>query len=159
MEQDSDFNEKYFFTIADVYLAHDYFTVLRAKLEAYVRIIDNADLKEKARFYLLRVYYNRGDYQTALYGLQNMQSGLRNKLLEPRIRLMIARSYLRLNMLDQAAQAYVDYAETFPRRRIADDAIWKAAWIYEEQGEIKNALAMYKCHRIVSNGAQEKATR
>jgi soluble lytic murein transglycosylase len=144
MEQDEEIVDKYFFTISDVYLKHNYLTVLRAKLENYVHKIKDPVLKEKARFYILRVYYYKGDYQSVLFGLKNMLTSLQNNLLKPRIELMIARSYLKLEMNDEAAIAYIKYAENNPRRRLADDAMWKAAWIYEEKGSLKNALDTYE---------------
>ena len=149
MERDKEVVNKYFFTIADVYLAHNYLTILRAKLEKYVHQTKDLNLKEKARFYILRVYYNQREYQTALFGLKDMLKSLRSEALRPRIELMIARSYLRLEMNDEAAIAYVKYAENNPRRRLADDAMWKAAWIYEEKGSLKNALETYK--KIISH--------
>jgi len=149
LEGDSDLADKYFFTIADVYLAHGYYTLLRSKLENYIRYCTDENLKEKARFYLLQMYYYKNEYQKALYGLKNLKETLRNKLLEPRVLIMIARCYLYLDKKDQAAIAYIDYAEQYPRRRLADDAIWKAAWIYEEQGNLKGALKQY--NRIIKH--------
>lgn len=139
-----EFNEKYFFTIADVYLDHNYLTLLQTKLEVFTRKTSDAALKEKARFYLLQVYYNKNEFTTTLYGLKNLLKNLKNEILEPRIKLMIARCHLRLDNKDESALAYMDYAEQFPRRRLADDAAWKAAWIYEEQGMTEKALAVYK---------------
>jgi len=160
MSKDPEVAKKYFFTIADVYLKHNYLTMVRAKLEIFTRSATDPNLKEKARYYLLKLYYQKGEYKTALYGLKNLHKSLRNNLLEPRIKLMIARCYLRLEMNNDAALTYVEYAEQYPRRRIADDAIWKAAWIYEEQGSIKKALEMYnKMISLWPRGAYSKESK
>jgi len=137
-------DDKFVFAIADVYLKHREFSLLTGELERYILSISNHNIKEKARYYLLRVYYERGNYQSALYGFKNMLQNLNNKLLESRLRLMIARCYLYLDRKEEAAISYIEYAKLYPRRRLAAETTWKSAWIYEELGDIEQALELYK---------------
>jgi len=136
--------DKYVFAIAEVYLKHGEFSLLTQKLEEYIKHTEDELQKEKARLYLLRGYYERGNYQAALYGFNNMLKGLKNDVLESRLRLMIARCHLRLDDYEQAADVYIAYGKRFPRRRLAAETTWKAAWIYEELGDVANALQLYR---------------
>ena len=136
--------EKYFFTIADVYLEHRYYSDLTANLESYIKGAKDKNEKERARFYLLKVYYARGDYQKALYGFKSMMDAPGDKNLDSRLRLMIARTLLRLDDKKGASEAYLEYSDKYPRRRIAADAAWKAAWLFEELGDTRSALTQYQ---------------
>ena len=136
-------DDKFIFAIADVYLKHGEFSLLTEELENYILNISDYNMKEKARFYLLRVYYERGEYRSALYGFKNMLQNLSNKLLESRLRLMIARCYLYLDQKEEAANSYIEYAKLYPRKRLAAETIWKSAWIYEELGDVPQALELY----------------
>lgn len=144
INSDAKLRQKYFFSIADVYLEHKYYSDLTANLENYIKSTEDKNEKEKARFYLLKVYFARGDFQTALYGFRTMLKSLADQMLDSHLRLMIARTLLRLDDKNGAAAAYIDYSEKYPRRRIAVDASWKSAWLYEELGDIKSALAQYQ---------------
>jgi TolA-binding protein len=136
--------DKIVFAIADVWIKHRQFSLLTQELEKFIKNTSNNNLKEKARFYLLRVYYERGEYQSALYGFNNMLQNLNNKVLESRLRLMIARCYLRVGKMEEAAKSYIEYSKQYPRKRLAAETTWKAAWIYEELGDVKRALKLYK---------------
>jgi soluble lytic murein transglycosylase-like protein/TolA-binding protein len=144
INSDENLRQKYFFSIADVYLEHKYYSELTANLEEYIKSTDDKDEKERARFYLLKVYFARSDYQKALYGFNTMLKSLEDQTLDSHLRLMIARTRLRLDDKSGAADAYIEYSEKYPRRRVAVDASWKAAWLYEELGDIKSALAQYQ---------------
>jgi soluble lytic murein transglycosylase-like protein len=134
---------KYMFPIADVYLNHKVYHPLRQELEYFIHTSEDKELIEKARYYLIRLYYEEGQYQAALYGFNTLMSNLKNKRLEPRLLLMIARCELRSGQKSEAARSYLQYAKNYPRRRIAAETVWKAAWIYEELGDIKQALTVY----------------
>ncbi len=136
--------EKHFFAIADVFLEHSHFTELTENIENYIKGSIDKDEKERARFYLLKVYFARGDYQKALYGFNNMLTSLGNKLLESHLRFMIARTLLSLDDKYGAAKAYLEYSDKYPRRRGAADAAWKAAWLFEELGDVSSALVQYQ---------------
>jgi soluble lytic murein transglycosylase-like protein len=140
-------DDRFFFAIVDVFLRHRYFSVAKYKLEQYIGIDKNEEMIEKARYYLIRIYYLEGEYAPALYGYKNILPGLKNKTLDARIQLDIARCYLNLDQKENAIIAYYDYAEKYSRRRIASEAMWKAAWIYEELGDIAQALNLYKLLR------------
>ncbi len=144
LSSEESLKQKYFFNIADVYLEHRYYRRLTRDLESYIKAVTDKDEKERARFYLLKVYYARGDYQKALYGFESMLQGSGGKKLDSNLRLMIARTMLRLDDKKGASAAYVDYSDRYPRRRIAADAAWKAAWLYEELGDFDAALAQYQ---------------
>ncbi len=144
LNSDKSLRQKYFFTIADVYLEHRYYSELTTNIELYIKSTTDKYEKERARFYLLQVYYARGDYQKALYGFNAMLGSLGDSMLESRLRLMIARALLRLDDKKNAAEAYITYSDKYPRRRIAVDATWKAAWLFEEMGDVKSALMQYK---------------
>jgi soluble lytic murein transglycosylase len=136
--------KKYIFPVADVYLNHRIFSKVRERLEKFIRTEENRDLIEKARYYLLRVYYEEGQYQTAIYGFNTLLQDLKNEALKPRILLMIARCELRAGHKINAVNSYLRYAEAYPRRRMAVEAVWKAAWIYEELGDIDQSLIVYE---------------
>jgi len=136
--------DKYFFVIADVFLEHRHFTELTENIENYIKGSNDKGEKERARFYLLKVYFARGDFQKALYGFKNMLASLGNPMLESHLRLMIARTLLSLDDKKGAANAYLEYSDKYPRRRVAVDAAWKAAWLFEELGEVSSALAQYQ---------------
>ncbi len=131
---------KYEFAIGDVYLSHNQYKKLTERLESFIKKSSDPIEKEKARYYLIRIYYNKGQYKTALYGFKNLLPGLRDKSLESRIRLSIARSYLRLDQKEESVEAYMDYAKRYPRRRMAVECVWKANWIHEELGDISAAI-------------------
>lgn len=136
--------DKYEFAIAEVYLKHGESELLTSRMENFIKRSEELQQKEKARYYLIRIYYRTQQYQTALYGYKNLLSGLKNKSLESRLRLAIARCYLRLGENEKAVKAYLDYAKRYPRRRMAVECSWKAGWIYEELGQISNTLGVYK---------------
>jgi soluble lytic murein transglycosylase-like protein/TolA-binding protein len=143
-EKYPDFFEDHFFNIVEVYLANHKYHELRLLLEEYIRNEKDYLKVEKARYYLVRIYYSRGEYRTALYGFSNLLKDLRNKKLEPHIRLYMARIYIRIDRKQQSIDAYLDYAHRYPSRRIAPQAVWKSGWIYEGMGELEKAAAMYK---------------
>jgi soluble lytic murein transglycosylase len=113
-------------------------------LEEFIQNTKSEGHKEKARFYLVQIYYAKQEYQTALYGFNNLLNELKDKSIESKLRLSIARCYLRLGKNKQAAHAYLEYAKRYPRRRMAVECTWKAGWIYEELGMIKQELEVYK---------------
>jgi soluble lytic murein transglycosylase len=145
--EEASFAQKHFFNIADVYYANRQYTALNTLLEQYTKKETNKGNKEKARYYLLKVYFARKQYSTALYGFKNLLAGLHNKNLEPRIRLYMARIYLRKGQKNKAVEAYVDYANRYPRRRIAAEAVWKAGWIKEELNDPEGAIELYRMVR------------
>jgi len=134
--------EKYEFAIADVYLNHGKFEQLTNRMENFIHRTKSAVGKEKARFYIIMIYYEKNAYRTALYGFNNILDGLQDKSLESRIRLSIARCYLRLDEKERSVVAYMDYANRYPRRRMAVECIWKANWIYEELGDLEHSLSV-----------------
>lgn len=143
-DNEPEFYKKYFFDVCNVYLKNRHYTDLRNILEQYIKRETNGLKKEKARFTLLKTYYDQGRYKTALYGLKTLLKDHKQKNIEPYIRLYIARIYLRLGQKTQAAKAYIDYAHRFPKRRIAPEAIWKAAWIYEELRKPEQSQKLYR---------------
>ena len=140
-------DDTFFFAVVDVFLRHRYLSVAKLKLEQYIGLGKRKAMIEKARYYLIRNYYLEENYTSALYGFSNILTDLQNKSLEARIKLDIARCYLQLDRKQEAIDAYRDYAENYSRRRIAPEALWKAAWIYEELGDINRALVLYKLLR------------
>jgi soluble lytic murein transglycosylase len=137
-------DDKLFFTIVEVYLQNREYNLLTRKLELYIIRTPNPALKEKARFYLLQIYFEQGQYQSALYGFKNLLAGLHNEALRPRVCLMMARCYLYLGKRNEAAEQYLQYAKLFPRRRVAAESIWKAGWIYEDLGKLSTAEKLYQ---------------
>jgi soluble lytic murein transglycosylase len=137
-------SEKFDFTIAEVYLKHGKYHELTARLEKFIKEASDPELKGRARYYLVQIYYQKQNYSTALYGFNNLLSNLKNTSLESRIRLYIARCYLRLDQTEEAVNGYLDYAKRYPRRRMAVESVWKAAWVYEELGDIAKALGVYQ---------------
>ncbi len=137
-------SEKYDFAIASVYLKHHQYQKLTKRLEEFIQNTNNPAHKERARYYLVQIYYAKQEYQTALYGFKNLLTGLKYNSIESRLRLSIARCYLRLDIKNEAVIAYLDYAKRYPRRRMAVESTWKAAWIYEELGMISGELDVYK---------------
>lgn len=135
-------SEKFEFAIADVYLEQGRFEQLTNRMENYIHRTKNTVSKEKARFYIIMIYYEKNAYRTALYGFNNILDGLQDKSLESRIRLSIARCYLRLDEKEKSVEAYTDYADRYPRRRMAVECIWKSNWIYEELGDLEHSLVV-----------------
>ena len=137
-------SEDIFFLIVDVYLNHGYVKYLNNKLEAFISSSDDQLLIEKARYYLFRVSFLKGAYKTALYGFENLFDNIKNEKLKPRILVYIARCYLRLDNKEKSAETYIKYSKEFPRRRLAPECAWKAAWIYEELNNLQKALVQYR---------------
>ena len=137
-------SEKYDFAIASVYLKHHQYQKLTKRLEEFIQATKNPAHKERARYYLVQIYYEKQEYQTALYGFNNLLDELKYNSIESRLRLSIARSLLKLDKKSEAAIAYLDYAKRYPRRRMAVECTWKAAWIYEELGMIAEELEVHK---------------
>jgi len=133
-----------FFLKVEVYSEHRQFTFLNKKLEAFIRSTDDDQLIEKARYYLLKVYFQRGEYSSALYGFKNLIKNLKNEKLKPRLLVYTARCYLRLNEKENSAKTYIEYSKKFPRRRLAAETAWKSAWIYEELNNLGAALTQYR---------------
>jgi len=137
-------DDKLFFPIVDVYLSHGKVKYLNNKLEAFISTSEDPVLIEKARYYLYRVYFLKGEYHTALQGFSNLYYNSQDEKLSPKILVYIARSYLRLNNKQKSAEMYIEYSKEFPRRRLAPECAWKAAWIYEELNDLEKALEQYK---------------
>ncbi len=138
------FFKDHFFKIVDVYLANRKYSALQSLLEDYIKKQNDPLNIEKARYYLIRIYYARGKYRTALYGFNNLLNSLQNKKLEPHIRLYRARIFIRLDKKQESIDAYLDYAHRYPTRRIAPQAVWKSAWIYEEMNDLPSAMNLYE---------------
>ncbi|MCD6375666.1 MAG: transglycosylase SLT domain-containing protein [Caldisericaceae bacterium] len=120
------------------------FGELRLKLEKFIRKTRDEKQKEEARFALLKSYYAQGKYSTALYGFKSLLKSLTNKSLEPKIRLYLARAYLALGRVNQSIDAYIDYANRYPRRRLAAEVIWKVALLRERRAEFEKAIKLYQ---------------
>ncbi len=148
-KNEKEFYEDHFFKVTDVYFGNKKYKNLKSELERFIDRSNDEGLKEKARFNLIKVFFNKGQYSSALYGFKNMLDDVKNKSLEPHIRLYIARIYLRKGLKQEAIDAYTDYAQRYPRRRISPEAVWKAAWISEEIGDLVQAQTLYqKVHKI-----------
>jgi len=147
LKKEADYARDHFFNIAEVYFNNRQYTDLHTLLEKYTKEEKNKNNKEKARYYLLRLYYAKGKYKTALYGFNNLLKEHTNKNLEPRIRLYRARIYNRTGQKTKAIEAYVDYANRFPRRRIAPEAVWKAGWISEQLKRQDGAIELFRLVR------------
>jgi len=135
------FVQENLFDVISVYTANKRFYTARLMLEDYLK--DNPTQPEKARFLLTKIYYQRGKYRSALYGFKNLLNAIKDKRMEPHLRIYIARSYLRLGQKQKAIKLYLDYANRFPRRRLAAEAVWKSAWLAEEQNQPQKALEYY----------------
>jgi TolA-binding protein len=154
---EKDLYKTHFFKVVDVYFGNKEYTSLNDILEGYIKTSDDESLKEKARFNLIKLYFEKGHNNPALYGFQNMLKGLKNKTLEPYIRLYIARIYLRKDQRQEAIEAYIDYAHRYPRRRIAPEAVWKSAWIAEELNDLIQANKLY--HEVRTRWAGNSLAR
>jgi soluble lytic murein transglycosylase len=147
-KDEPEFYNEHFFSFVDVYFDNSQFTSLRLILEKYIKSENDETNCEKARYYLTKIYFAQGRYQTALYGFENLLGKLKNDKLEPHIRLNIARSHYKIGNKHNAINVYLDYAHRYPRRRIAPETVWKAAWIYEELKDLENALITYRDLRL-----------
>ncbi|MGD9488508.1 MAG: transglycosylase SLT domain-containing protein [Calditrichaceae bacterium] len=143
-ENETAFYREQFFDVVDIYFGNQKYSRLRVMLENYIKTESDEPNKEKARYYLIKLYYAEGKYQTALYGFKDQLNMLKNKNLEPYIRLYIARIYYKQGKKQDAIDAYEDYARRYPRRRNAAESVWKAAWIYEELHEMEKAVVLYR---------------
>ena len=139
-----EFCNEHFFSIVDVYFDNSQFSTLKVVLEKYIKYQIDETNRERARYYLTKIYFAQNRYKTALYGFQSLLYKLKDDKLEPYIRLNIARSHYKIGNKRNAINAYLDYAHRYPRRRIAPEAVWKAAWIYEELKDLENALKTYR---------------
>jgi len=138
------FFKQHFWDILEVYIQNRRYVLAEKQLKTFVAQTAAINLKERARFNLIRLYYIRGKFRTALYGLKNMLKNLHNTKLEPHIRLYTARCYRRLGMRTKAIEVYLDYANRYPRRRLAAEVVWKSAWLYERIGSYDQALKLYR---------------
>ncbi len=138
-----EFVQNILFDIVKVYTAHRKFTTSRHLLEDYIKGNPAHKKIEKARFLLTKIYYQRGKYRSALYGFKNVLKNIKDKNLEPHLRIYIARTYRKLGNKQKAVALYLDYAKRFPRRRLASEAVWKSAWLEEEMNHFKKALDLY----------------
>ncbi len=143
-QKQPEFFQRHFWDILEVYIQNRRYAQAEKQLKDFVAQTTKTDLKERARFNLIRLYYIRGKFRTALYGLKNMLKNLHNKKLEPHIRLYTARCYRRLGMRTKAVEVYLDYADRYPRRRLAAEVVWKSAWLYERIGDYEQALTLYR---------------
>lgn len=136
--------EELFFPIIEVYLSHEKVKYLNNKLEAFIAATDDLVVIEKARYYLYRIYFLKGEYHTALQGFLNLYKNSIDEKLTPKILVYIARTYLQLNDKEKSAETYIEYSNKYPRRRLAPECAWKAAWIYEEINNLEKALEQYQ---------------
>jgi len=138
-----DFARMQLFDFISVYMRNKRYLKARHLLEEFIkRNPDTPDL-DKARFLLTKIYFLRGSYSTALYGFKNLLVNLKSQRLEPHIRIYIARSYRKLGFKHKAIEQYLEYANRFPRRRLAAEAVWKSAWLAEELNRPQKALQYY----------------
>jgi len=142
-ENDLGFYNNHFFKIGGVFYANRLFKTLKSRLEQYVRREKDATLKQKARYNLIRIYFAQQKYTTALFGFRSMLTTVKKKSLEAKIRLYIARIYLKKGLRQKAIKAYRDYAHRFPGYKLASEAVWKSAWISEGLQDLKQALENY----------------
>ncbi len=133
----------HFFDFVDVYFKNKKYSKAERFLSWYIQQPIKAEQKERARFNLIRLYYERHYFRTALYGFQKLLNHLQSKKLEPYIRLYLARAYRRLGAKQKAIDSYLDYAKRFPRRRLAPEVVWKSAWLYEEMARLPQAARLY----------------
>ncbi len=133
-----------FFKIVDVYYSNKDYDELRSLIESYIKSEKDKNNIQKARYYLVKIYYALGRSRTALYGFNNLLKEDPSPKLEPYIRLYIARCHYRLGQKEKAIQSYMDYADRYPRRRNAPEAVWKCARINEESGNLDEAVVFFE---------------
>ncbi len=127
----------------NVYIANKKYKLVRRELERFIRQNPDRRQLQKARFLLTKIYYLRGSYKTALYGFKNLLKQAIGTSQEPHIRIYLARCYRKLGIKNKAIEHYLEYANRFPRRRLAAEAVWKCAWLAEEQHRQQAALDYY----------------
>lgn len=152
-----DFFQKDFFNIVRVYRKSEQYDELRQMLNDRLADEKASILKEKVRVQLYELDAAEGKINTAVSGFEGLLAKLTDKNLEPEIRLNLARIYSRIYHRDEAIRAYLDYAQRFPRRRLASEAMWKSAWLYEETNRPETALQIYRqLRRLFESSAYGK---
>jgi soluble lytic murein transglycosylase-like protein/tetratricopeptide (TPR) repeat protein len=138
------FYKENFFTIATVFYKTQAYDYLRKELETYIKSETDHNNIAKARFNLLKIYYAKGQYGSALYGFRSQLKKNKLKSLKANLKLFIARTLYKQRKLTEAIEAYLEFAREFPRNRLAAAAVWKSAWIYEEQKKTEDAMRLYQ---------------
>jgi soluble lytic murein transglycosylase len=151
------FIQKERFNCLNVYIANKKYREARRKLEHFIKQKPDAKELDKARFLLTKIYYLRGSYKTALYGFKNMLKKALGTAQEPHIRIYLARCYRKLGIKNKAIEHYLEYADRFPRRRLAAEAVWKCAWLAEEQHHPQKALSYY--HQVYTRWPRSEFAR
>jgi len=137
------FVERNFFPVIKVYIKNKQYTRARSLLERYIKFNSDEAKIETARFYLLTIYYNQGSYRTALYGFQKLEKSAHSTNLKDDIHLYTARCYRKIGQMQNAIDAYLAFAEKFPKYKKAPESVWQAAWLYESKNKIKTAAEVY----------------
>ncbi len=151
------FVQKERFNCLNVYISNKKYKQARRKLEQFIKQKPDAKQLDKARFLLTKIYYLRGSYKTALYGFKNMLKQALGTPEEPHIRIYLARCYRKLGIRGKAIEEYLKYANRFPRRRLAAEAVWKCAWLAEEQHRPQEALRYY--HQVYTRWPRSEFAR
>lgn len=137
------FFKRHLFDFVNVYTTQKFYTYGRRLLERFIHQNPADEQVEKARYLITKIFYQRGKYHSALYGFKNLQKQLKNKKLEPHLRIYIARCYRNLGQKSKAIELYLDYANRYPRRRLAAEAVWTSAWLAESLNQPQKALEYY----------------
>jgi len=142
-ENSKGFIDRNFFPVVKVYIRNRYYSRARSLLERYIKSNSDQAKIEKARFYLLTIYYNQGNYRTALYGFQKLEKSAHSTNLKDDIHLYTARCYRKIGRMQKAIDSYLAFAKKFPKYKKAPETVWKAAWLYESKNKLKTAAEVY----------------
>jgi len=158
-EQRPDFSAKHLLLIVNIYIKNKRYRTASALLKNFIRSQSTEQEKEKARFYLLSIYYYQGKYRSALYGLDRLQLSKANRSLEDDRLLFIARCYRKLGQTEKAVRAYLHYADLYANKPKAAEAVWQSAWLYEKKNKPHKAIDLYKrlCKRWPRNALCDEA--
>lgn len=99
-----------------------------------------------AQYYAGIIYLNQGQFQEAIDHLEKFKT--KDVMLAPMAKGAIGDAYLELGKNTEAAEQYLEAADTYENEFTTPAFLQKAAWTYEIAGNNEKALEVYDRIRI-----------
>lgn len=94
-----------------------------------------------SHYYVGLILMKQGQFEDAIDHLKKFKS--KDEILSAMAKGAIGDAYVELGDLDEALEYYLEAANKRPNYFVTPIFLSKAAWVYEEQGELQKALDIY----------------
>lgn len=138
---------------SQMFMAEKYFEMDSLKLAlngdgmypGFLGIIDDYGSTKQAKlahYYAGIILLNEGQYDEAISHLKKFK--IKDNMVYPMAKGAIGDAYMELGKTDDAAEAYLEAADTFKNDFTSPMFLQKAAWAFEDAGKTDKALKAYE---------------